>query len=141
MSFKDREPDIDTPSFRMWVEKPGEDMPEADKGSVLTINYSAGEKVYEQRVYGGWKGYWLALISKTRPDGKIWVMIKFKRPDGETVSVGAQPKWLTKLEYHKVIMKLEASELSLLFDMQHPQITKGRAINIYMKGGEENGTK
>ena len=141
MTYRDREPDVDTPTFRLWAAKPDEKEPKIDEGSVLTIDYSAGEKVYEQRVYGGWKGYWLAVISKQRPDDNIWVMIKLKRPDDETVSIGKQPKWLTKAEYHKVIMKLETSPLSLTFDMEHPQITKGRAINIYMKGGEKYGTK
>jgi len=56
MTYRDREPDVDTPSFRLWVAKPGEKEPEVDEGSVLTIDYSAGEKVYEQRVYGGCAG-------------------------------------------------------------------------------------
>lgn len=79
----------------------------------------------------------LPLISKQRPDGKIWVMIKLKRPDGAIASVHTQPKWLTKVEYHKVIAKLETSPLSLVFDIEHPQITSGKAINIYMKGSEK----
>jgi len=134
MSYRNREPDIDTSSFRLWRLKADEDEPEVDEKAVLTIDYSAGERVYEQRVYEGWKGYWLALISKTRPDGKIWVMIKLKRPDGETASIGRQGKWLTKLDYRKVVIKLEASDLSVAFDMEHPQITSGKAINIYMHG-------
>jgi len=60
MSYRNREPDINTPGFRLWRLKADEKEPEVDGGSVLTIDYSAGEKVYEQRVYSGWKGYWLA---------------------------------------------------------------------------------
>jgi len=141
MTYQDREPDIDTPTFRIWAAKPGEKEPKVDEGSVLIIDYSAGETVYEQRVYGGWKGYWLLLISKTRPDGKIWAMLKGKRPNGESFVLGRKEEWLTKAEYHEVVAKLEASELSVAFDMKHPQITKGRALNIYMKGGETDGTK
>ena len=137
MSYLDREPDLDLPTFRLWAAKPSEEEPEVDEGSVLIIDFSAEEKIYEQRVYGGWKGYYLALLSKTRPDGKIWVMLKGKRPDGESFVVGRKEEWMTEAKYHRVVAHLEASELSVTFDMEHPQITKGRAMNIYMKGGNK----
>jgi len=134
MTYRDRDPDIDTPSFRLWAVKPGEKEPKVDEGSMLIIDYSAGEKIYEQRVYGGWKGYFLAVISKQRPDGKIWVMLKGKRPNGESFVVGRKEEWMTEAKYHRVVAQLEASELSVAFDMKHPQVTKGQAINVYMKG-------
>ena len=48
------------------------------------------------------------------------------------VVAGRKGEWLTTDEYQKVVTKIE-EQFSVAFDMKHPQITKGRAMNIYME--------
>lgn len=140
MSYLDREPDLDLPTFRIWEAKPGEKQPKVDEGLIVTIDSSAGESWYETRGYGGLMGYTLFVLAKTRSDGKVWMMMKVKRSDRTTVIVGRKDEWLTPDEYRQMVTQTE-EQFAILFDTQHPQITKGRAMNIYMKGGIENGRK
>lgn len=60
------------------------------------------------------------------------MIIKVKRPDRTPVTVGRKDEWLTPDEYQEMVTKIE-EQFAVAFDTQHPQITKGRAINIYME--------
>lgn len=136
MSYLNREPDLDLPTFRIWAAKPGEKEPKVNEGAMVIVNFSAGESWYETRGYGGWMGYTLFVLAKTRSDGKVWMMIKVKRPDRTTVTVGRKDEWLTPDEYREMVTQIE-EQFAIAFDTQHPQITKGRAMNIYVKGGNK----
>lgn len=139
--YRDREPDIDAVGFKLWqlADEEGRELADIDEQSgVLTIDESKGEEMYESRVYrAALPGYSVVFISKTRADGKVFSLMKAKKPDGECFMSSSHSKgWISREEYAELIQQFEELAASL-FDTAHPQVTEGRLYNLYAKGRHE----
>jgi len=130
MSYPNRPPDLDLPTFRIWKEK----VEDGDKfsGSAITLESDKGELVNESRVYNHLtSGYSILILSKRR-DNRIWMVSRGKRGDGSTFMDAKKDRWLTEDEYEEEIDSLERSFSAIGFDTEHPTITSGKAYNVYL---------
>lgn len=130
--YPDRQPDIETPSFRLWKVSKEEDEQRKRVRVTLSVNYDEGEEMYETRVYQGILGYRFFIGAKVRPDGMIYPVAKLDRPDG-TTAVNGQKEWITGEEYKALIKRLEDA-LSPVMDIAHAVITLGKHYTLYVKG-------
>jgi len=105
LSFRDFPPTKENEKMRMWdiknlsidIDKKGIDE------FTMIIEVDDGEKIYESRVYTIGQDV-LKMLSKTRPDGKIWTMLKFEDGHGIFKSKG----WVTEEEFRKEVGMVEA---------------------------------
>ena len=127
-----REPDVETPGFRLWKAEKREDYGKA----LLEINCDEGEEMHESRAYNSLliTGYSLLVLSKKKGE-QYWVAMKSKRPTGEGfIGTGVEGP-LSLEEYEELIRKLEGW-FAPLFDTANPLVTPGKAYNLYMRGNE-----
>ena len=130
----EREPDVETPAFDLWKASPEES---EGKSALITVDFSAGEEMYEGRLYRSFvpSDYELLILAKKKGD-EYWFAIKGKRPTGHTF-IKTQVQGPLSLEaYNNKISKIEAG-FAIAFDVQHPQITPGKHYNLYLRGAKQ----
>ncbi len=124
----EREPDVETPGFRLWKAEKREDYGKP----LLEIN--EGEELHESRAYNSplVTGYSLLILSKKKGE-QYWVAMKVKRPTGEGFMVTEARGPLSLEEYEELVRRLEEG-FAPLFDTANPLVTPGKTYNLYTRG-------
>ena len=124
-----REPDVETPGFRLWKTKKGENY----GNPLMEINYGEGEDMHESRAYNSplVTGYSLLILSKKK--GKqYWGAMKGKRPTGEGFFRTEVQGPLSLEEYEELIRGVEEN-FTPLFDTANPLVTPGKHFSLYVR--------
>jgi hypothetical protein len=108
---------------------------ERQRKVVLSVDFEAGERIYESRVYRTIPfgdltvgPHQMKILAKTRPDGRIWWATKFERPDGSTFLHTAASNdargWVTEADYRAAVEAI-VSQIGSISVMSEPTIITG----------------
>ncbi len=119
----DREPDIETPFFKLWLD---------DEGQEGFIHLGDNERINETRVYGHLRHPLISalIISKLCADGKIEIGVRYKKKRRVTCEFKIEGE-LTKEEYSDFVGDMESDLFEKHFDISNPVITEGKLYSVY----------
>jgi len=129
--MKREKPTIKTKYFNVFGSTKEECAQWAKDPRVMTIDN--GEQAYESRGYLSLDSKSiLTILAKTREDGMIFAIIKFKYRNKRKERGAFVPKgWIEKEKYEQLVKALEEG-MATECDTVHPIIIPGRHINLYL---------